>query len=397
MKKGNIMKIDFSERLSTVEEYYFSKKLREIRKRQQNGEDIRNLGIGSPDIPPHRSVIRTLAESAAAADAHHYQSYAGMPELRQAYSRYYMTQYGVRLDPETEILSLIGSKEGIMHLSMAALDPGDEVLVPNPGYGSYASCAKLAGATPVGYTLREENNWLIPLDELKSMDTSKVKILWMNYPNMPTGTVPPISFFEDVLEFARERGILVCNDNPYSTILTDQPVSLFQVPGACGIACELNSLSKSHNMAGWRVGMMGGPASVLQAVLKFKSNMDSGKFKAIQLAAIQALSLDEDWYDDLNESYRQRQKLGIRLLRTLGCTIREPDAGMFLWAKIPAAYKDGYAYSDYLLDHHHIFIPPGGIFGDAGDQYIRMSLCTPEEVISQITKEVTTKIQLHAR
>lgn len=391
------MKIDFSERLSTVEEYYFSKKLREIRHRQEKGETIYNLGIGSPDIPPHHSVIRTLAEAAAAADAHHYQSYAGMPGLRQAYSDYYATQYGVDLDPESEILSLIGSKEGIMHLSMAALDPGDEVLVPNPGYGSYAACAKLAGAKPVFYTLSEENQWLIPIDELRSLDTSRVKILWMNYPNMPTGTVPPPGFLEDVVAFARERGILLCNDNPYSTILTEQPVSIFQVPGAKEVACELNSLSKSHNMAGWRVGMMGGPPQVLQAVLKFKSNMDSGKFKAIQLAAIRALGLEKDWYDGLNERYRERQELGIRLLRTLGCTVRKPDAGMFLWARVPATYKDGYAYSDYLLDHHHIFIPPGGIFGDAGDPYIRMSLCTPEDTLMRITDEITHKLQQHAR
>ncbi len=391
------MKIDFSERLSTVEEYYFSKKLREIRLRQENGETIHNLGIGSPDLPPHPSVIRTLADSAAAADAHHYQSYAGMPELRHAYSRYYARQYGVELDPQSEILSLIGSKEGIMHLSMAMLDPGDEVLVPNPGYGSYAACAKLAGAQPVYYNLNEENQWLAPIEELRLRDTSRVKILWMNYPNMPAGTVPKPGFFEDVVAFARERGILVCNDNPYSTILTKHPVSIFQVDGAKEVACELNSLSKSHNMAGWRVGMMGGPPSVLQAVLKFKSNMDSGKFKAIQLAAITALSLGDDWYEGLNESYRHRQALGIQLLRTLGCTVHKPDAGMFLWARVPAPYKDGFTYSDYLLDHHQIFIPPGGIFGDAGDPYIRMSLCTPESTLARITREITRKLQQHAR
>lgn len=390
------MKIDLSDRLSTVEEYYFSKKLREISSRQEKGERIFNLGIGSPDIPPHPEVIRVLAESAAASDAHHYQSYLGLPRLRKAYSSYYADQYGVSLDPDTEILSLIGSKEGIMHLSMALLNPGDQALVPDPGYGSYAACTRLAGAVPVFYRLRKENGWLIPLDELRSMDLSGVKILWMNYPNMPTGTVPSLPFLEDIVAFAEEHNILVCNDNPYSTILTEKPVSIFQAEGAKKVACELNSLSKSHNMAGWRVGMIGGSPSVLRAVLKFKSNMDSGKFKAIQLAAVRALQLGDDWYRGLNERYRKRQVTGIRLLRSLGCEISRPDAGMFLWARIPQEEQDGYAFSDRLLDRYGIFIPPGGIFGDAGERYIRMSLCTPEETLADITRSVEAKQQANA-
>ena len=391
------MKIESSDRLSFVEEYYFSRKLREIRTRKAAGEEIFNLGIGSPDLPPHPEVIQTLARVAAEPEAHHYQSYAGLPELREAYSHYYFSQYQVDLNPKDEILSLIGSKEGIMHLSMAVLNSEDQVLVPNPGYGSYASCARLAGAEPVYYRLEEKNGWCIDLDALKTMDTSKVKILWVNYPHMPTGTVPSFKHLEDLVSFAQERNILICNDNPYSTILTETPLSILQVDGAKGTACELNSLSKSHNMAGWRVGMLGGSAKLIQTVLKFKSNMDSGKFKAIQMAAVTALHLDNTWYESLNDTYRSRQEIGIKMLRMLGCKVNKPDAGMFLWARIPSGYKDGISYSEYLLDTFGIFIPPGSIFGDVGQNYIRMSLCTSGQVISNITSKIEERLRAHAR
>jgi len=389
------MKIESSNRLSFVEEYYFSKKLREIRSRQNAGEEIHNLGIGSPDLPPHPHVIQTLAKEASASDAHHYQSYSGLPELRVAYSQYYLDKYNVKLNPTDEILSLIGSKEGIMHLSMSILNPGDQVLIPNPGYGSYAACARLAGAQPIEYRMEEKNGWYIDLEALRKVDTSRVKILWVNYPHMPTGTVPSYQHLEELVAFARQRNLLICNDNPYSTILTDHPMSIFQVDGAIEVACELNSLSKSHNMAGWRVGMLGGSSKLIQTVLKFKSNMDSGKFKAIQLAAVTALTLDDEWYDQLNHAYRKRQEVGIRLLTMLGCKVKIPDAGMFLWAKIPKGEMDAITFSEYLLNTFGIFIPPGTIFGDAGENYIRMSLCTPKNVLLSIMSSIEKRLSAH--
>lgn len=364
-----------ADRLGDVQEYYFSSKLREIAELNANGKDIINLGIGSPDLPPHPAVIRTLQEAAAHPDNHAYQSYSGIPPLRAAFAEWYQRYFRVTLNPANEILPLLGSKEGIMHLSMAYLNPGDEVLVPNPGYPTYRAAAELAGAKVRYYELRPERGWQPDLDYLAGTDLQRVKMMWINYPHMPTGTPASAELFRDLVAFARANRILLVNDNPYAFILANEQTSLLAAPDAGDVALELNSLSKAHNMAGWRVGALLGKAEMIQTVLRFKSNMDSGMYKPVQLAAVTALRLDPDWYEELNSHYRERRGAARAILDELGCSYDTGQVGLFVWAKVPPAIGDGYQLSDRVLYETDVFLTPGGIFGDRGKDYVRISLC----------------------
>jgi LL-diaminopimelate aminotransferase len=377
-----------SKRLDGIGEYYFSKKLREIDGLNQQGKKIVSLGIGSPDLPPHPDVIKVLQEESARSNTHAYQSYKGSPILRTAISSWYKTWYSVDLDPDTEILPLIGSKEGIMHICMTYLDEGDQVLVPNPGYPTYPAAVKLAGGSVLPYELKESNNWQPDFGALNKTDLSKVKLMFVNYPHMPTGQLPSGSFFKQLVGWAKTNNILLVHDNPYSFILNDNPMSLLAIEGAKDCVIELNSLSKSQNMAGWRVGMLCAAKERIEEVLRFKSNMDSGMFLPVQLAAARALSLGKDWYDSINAVYRQRREKVFVLLELLRCKFSREQVGMFVWAKIPASYKDGYALSDKVLYDANVFITPGGIFGDAGNDYVRVSLCCKEENIDEAIRRI---------
>ncbi len=373
------MEITTSKRLKGIGEYYFSQKLREIEALNKAGKDIINLGIGSPDLAPHPDVIKTLQEEAAKPNAHAYQSYKGSPVLRKAMSDWYKKWYHVELDAATEILPLIGSKEGIMHVCMTYLNKGDEVLVPNPGYPTYTSAVKLAGGKCVDYKLLLKNNYEPDYGKLEKKGLKKVKLMFVNYPQMPTGQLPTKALFEKLVRFAKKHGIIIIHDNPYSFILNDNPMSLLSMKGAKGCVIELNSLSKSHNMAGWRVGMLCGSKERIEEVLRFKSNMDSGMFLPVQLAAARALSLGKEWHDMVNEAYRKRREKVFELLELLNCKFSRLQAGMFVWAAIPGEYKTGFELSDEVLHKAGVFITPGGIFGSAGDKYIRVSLCSTEE------------------
>jgi aspartate/methionine/tyrosine aminotransferase len=377
--------IPTANRLDGIGEYYFSKKLREIDELNKQGKNVINLGIGSPDLPPHPEVIKVLQEESAKANVHAYQNYKGSPILRKAISDWYQQWYGVSLNPDTEILPLIGSKEGIMHICMTYLNEGDEVLVPNPGYPTYRSAVKLAGGVCVEYALKEENNWEPDFDALdKQVKASgKIKLLWINYPEMPVGKLPSQGLFEKIVAFGKRHHILICHDNPYSFILNEKPASLLQVAGAKDCVIELNSLSKSHNMAGWRVGILSGAKERIDEVLRFKSNMDSGMFLPLQLAAAKALSLDNNWYASVNEIYRRRREKVFALLNYFDCVYDTSQAGMFVWARVPSAYESGFALSVEVLQYAFVFITPGGIFGSAGDGYVRVSLCSTEEKITE--------------
>lgn len=377
-----------SKRLKGIGEYYFSHKLREIEELNKAGKNIINLGIGSPDLPPHPDVIKTLQEEAAKPTVHAYQSYKGSPVLRKAMSDWYKKWYDVELNPDTEILPLIGSKEGILHICMAYLDRGDEVLVPNPGYPTYTSAVKLAGGKCVEYKLTAKNYYQPDFDKLEERKLKKVKLMFVNYPQMPTGHLPTVKLFEKLVRFARKNKILLVHDNPYSFILNDSPKSLLTVKGAKDFVIELNSLSKSHNMAGWRVGMVCGAKERIEEVLRFKSNMDSGMFLPVQLAAARALSLGNDWHDSMNEVYRNRREKVFELLDLLGCKFSKVQAGMFVWAAIPGEFTNGFELSDEVLYKANVFITPGGIFGTAGDKYIRVSLCSTEEKIKEAIERI---------
>ncbi len=382
-----------AKRLEGVGEYYFSQKLREIDDMNKAGKNVINLGIGSPDLPPHSSVIKTLNEEAVKPNVHAYQNYKGSPVLRNAISKWYKKWYDVTLNPDTEILPLIGSKEGIMHLCMTYINEGDVVLIPDPGYPTYKSAATIAGANVHAYTLKEKNNWFPDFNELeqiientKSLPFGEVWrgcLMFVNYPHMPTGQLPTKELFEKLIAFAKKNNILLCHDNPYSFILNKNPMSLLSIKGAKDVTIELNSFSKSHNMAGWRVGMLSGKKEKIDAILRFKSNMDSGMFLPMQLAAAKALELDEKWFDELNTIYTKRRKKVFELLDLLKCNYDKNQAGMFVWASIPSKYKDGYELSDAILKHSNVFITPGGIFGNAGNNYVRVSLCTTEEKIEE--------------
>ena len=375
-------------RLQSVQEYYFSRKLREVASLIQAGHPIINMGIGSPDLPPHPSVIEALHNATSHPKAHMYQSYQGLLELRQAMADFYHSHYEVNLEPQSEILPLMGSKEGIMHISMAFLNPGDQVLVPNPGYPTYASVTRLLEAEPVFYDLKESQNWQPDFTALDALDTSKVKLMWINYPHMPTGTEALSLTFDRLIEWAKQRSILLVNDNPYSFVLTEKPKSLLSRPGALEVSLELNSLSKSSNLAGWRVGMLCGKETFLQSVLKVKSNMDSGMFFGIQKGAIAALKASTDWYTNLNTIYSIRRKALEKLAKSLGATYNPKQVGLFLWARLPQTSNDAETFIDKLLHEKHLFITPGTIFGSQGEGYIRFSLCVPEETILEAIKRI---------
>ncbi len=381
------MSIQTAKRLETVEEYYFSKKLREVRALAASGKPILNMAIGSPDLDPPKEVVEAIQNAVVLDGAHKYQSYQGIPELREAISNFYENKYKVVLDPENEILPLMGSKEGIMHISLAYLNEGDEVLVPNPGYPTYTSVTNLVGAKPVYYDLVAENEWEPDLKDLAKKDLSKVKIMWVNYPHMPTGANGSIDLFKKLVNFATDHNILLVNDNPYSFVLNDNPISILSVPGAKNVALELNSLSKTFNMAGWRVGMVNGSQEKIEAILKVKSNMDSGMFQGIQKGAIAALNISDDWYSKMNTIYKERRKLIWELASILGCNYDKTATGMFVWAKLPKGIN-AVEFIDTILYENSVFITPGDIFGSNGAGYIRFSLCVTKENINEAIKRL---------
>ncbi|MEM1337441.1 MAG: aminotransferase class I/II-fold pyridoxal phosphate-dependent enzyme [Bacteroidota bacterium] len=372
-----------ADRLHTVQEYYFSKKLREVKSLVAEGRPIINMGIGSPDLPPPVTALEGLRDVLHQDGAHQYQSYQGLPELRNAMAGFYKDRFGVSMDPQSELLPLIGSKEGIMHISMAFLNVGDAVLVPNPGYPTYTSVTKLLGAVPVQYELTEEQGWLPDLKRLEGQDLSGVKLMWISYPNMPTGAKISLQKMQELVRFCQDRNILLVNDNPYSFVLNDTPTSILQVAGAKEHAMELNSLSKTFNLAGWRVGMVLGSANHVLAVLKVKSNMDSGMFYGIQKGAIAALQSEGEWFNRLDTTYKKRRDIMFELVDKLNCSYDPNAAGMFIWAKLPKGSKPAEAFIDEVLYQKNIFIAPGTIFGDKGEGYIRFSLCVPEEKIKE--------------
>ncbi|WP_209330954.1 pyridoxal phosphate-dependent aminotransferase [Lunatimonas salinarum] len=377
----------FSKRLGEVKEYYFSTKLKEVAQLRQAGHAIINMGIGSPDLPPHPNVINALKSAAEDPKAHGYQSYTGIPALRNSFAAFYDRYYGVPLDPEQEILPLMGSKEGIMHISMAFLDEGDEVLIPNPGYPTYTSVTKLLNATPLYYELDETSNWEPNWEQLAQMDLKRVKLMWVNYPNMPTGAAGNTELFQRLIHFAKANEILLINDNPYSFVLYEEAISLLAVPGAKEHALELNSLSKSFNIPGWRVGMLAGRKDYLQAVLRVKSNMDSGMFLGLQQGAVAALNLGKDWFAENNAIYSRRRELVWKLAERLGLQLMKQPGGMFVWTKVPTG-TDALAMVDSLLHEKHLFVTPGMIFGSAGEHFIRFSLCVSEEDILEALNRI---------
>lgn len=366
-----------SRRISGIEQYYFAQKLAQIKEMDLNGSKVINLGIGSPDLLPNEAVTQVLQEAALLPDANKYQSYRGVDGLRSAFSNWYLDNFGVVLDMDCEILPLLGSKEGIMHVSMAFLDEGDEVLVPNPGYPAYETCAKIAGATPIRFDLETTLDWKPDLDKLKDRDLSKVKIMWINYPNMPTGATVDLAFINEIALFGRDNEILICHDNPYSFILNDNPLSFLQAKDAFPWMLELTSLSKNYNMAGWRVGAVSAHRDIISSILTFKSNMDSGMFKPLQSAAITALQSPAKWLAINNEVYRARKKIVFEIFELLNCKVEASNAGMFVWAKVPSALS-AKELSDVILEDARVFMTPGFIFGSNGVDYLRISLCSTE-------------------
>ena len=378
-----------AERLSLVQEYYFSRKLKEVAQMNAEGKDIISLAIGSPDMPPSQKTIDRLCEVAQQPSAHGYQPTMGTPELRQAMARFYKRFYGVTLDPATEIQPLIGSKEGILHTTLAFVNPGDEVLVPNPGYPTYTSLSKILGAKVVNYDLREDQQWQPDFEQLETMDLSRVKLMWTNYPNMPTGGPALMKTYERLVDFARRHGIVVVNDNPYSFIINEQPISLLQVPGAKDCCIEFNSMSKSHNMPGWRVGLCASNAQFISWILKVKSNIDSGTFRGIQLAAAEAYDNSDEWHREANiNTYRRRRVIAEEIMTVLGCQYDPEQVGMFLWGKIPEHYSDAEQLTERVLHEARVFITPGFIFGSNGKRYIRISLCAKDEKMKEALERV---------
>ena len=378
-----------AERLSLVSEYYFSRKLKEVAQMNAEGKDIISLAIGSPDMPPSEKTIQTLCEVANRPDTHGYQPTMGTPELRKAMADFYKRWYGVELNPATEIQPLIGSKEGILHVTLSFVNPGEEVLVPNPGYPTYTSLSKILGAKVVNYDLMEDNGWQPDFDQLEGMDLSKVKLMWTNYPNMPTGGNARMETYERLVDFARRHNIVVVNDNPYSFILNEKPMSLLQVEGAKDCCIEFNSMSKSHNMPGWRVGMCATNPTFISWILKIKSNIDSGTFRGIQLAAAAALSNEAEWHREANiETYARRRKYAERIMDVLGCKYDPNQVGMFLWGRIPDSYSNCEELTERVLHEARVFITPGFIFGSKGERYIRISLCAKEEKIQNALERI---------
>lgn len=375
--------ITTAQRLRTVEEYYFSKKLREVNQLLSEGKPIINMGIGSPDLVPDSSVIEAIQKAMFEPKAHEYQSYQGLPQLREGFADFYQDHFGVSLDANSEILPLMGSKEGILHISLAFLNEGDEVLIPNPGYPTYASVTNLVQAKPIFYDLDASNNWQPDFEKLEASDLSKVKLMWVSYPHMPTGANGTLETYQKLITFGKKHSILIVNDNPYSFVLNENPISILQVEGAKEVALELNSLSKTYNMAGWRVGMVLGNATLIAAILKVKSNMDSGMFYGIQKGAIAALKLGTDWFESQNEIYSKRRNLIFQLAEKLCCTFDRNSVGLFVWAKLPSGITSSEEFIDKVLYENHIFITPGTIFGSNGEGYIRFSLCVTEEKINE--------------
>lgn len=378
-----------ADRLSQVTEYYFSRKLKEIERLNAEGKDIISLAIGSPDMPPSQATVDKLCEVARQAGAHGYQPTSGTPELRQAMAGFYKRWYGVDIDPQTEVQPLIGSKEGILHITLAFVNPSDKVLVPNPGYPTYTSLSKILGAEVVNYNLREDDGWQPDFNELESMDLTGVRIMWTNYPNMPTGAPARMETYKRLVSFARRHNILIVNDNPYSLILNEKPLSLLQVEDAKDCCIELNSMSKSHNMPGWRVGMCVGNRQFIQWILKIKSNIDSGTFRGIQLAAAEAYNNDDAWHRQANvETYRRRRHLAEAIMQELGCEYDKGQAGMFLWGKIPARYANAEELTEKVLHDARVFITPGFIFGSNVERYIRISLCAKDERMEEALRRI---------
>ena len=387
-KEDKVCNITPANRVGSVQEYYFSKKLKEVAEMNAAGKNVINLGVGSPDLPPSEQTIETLCEHARRANEHGYQPYVGIPELRKGFADWYKTWYDVDLDPKTEIQPLIGSKEGILHISLAFLNPGDGVLVPNPGYPTYSSVSKLVEARLIPYELKEELGWQPDFEELEKMDLSNVKLMWTNYPNMPTGANASVELYEKLVAFGRKHGIIICNDNPYSFILNEHPLSILSIPGAKEICIEMNSMSKAHNMPGWRMAMLASNAQFVQWILKVKSNIDSGQFKPMQYAAVEALSAKKEWYDNMNRVYRSRRNLAGQIMRTLGCEYDENQVGMFLWGRIPESYNDVEELTEKVLHEARVFITPGFIFGSNGKRYIRISLCAKEEKLAEALERI---------
>lgn len=387
-KENKVYKIKPANRLTDISEYYFSKKLKEIAGMNAEGKDVISLGIGSPDMPPSDITINKLCESAHDPNGHGYQPYIGIPELRNAFSKWYKRWYNVDLNPNTEIQPLIGSKEGILHVTLSFVNLGEQVLIPDPGYPTYSSLSKLLGADIVNYNLREENGWMPDFEELESMDLSNVKLMWTNYPNMPTGTNATMKLYERLVDFAYRKNIIVVNDNPYSFILNEKPLSILSVPGAKKCCIEFNSMSKSHNMPGWRIAMLASNADFVQWILKVKSNVDSGMFRAMQIAAATALDANKDWYDGNNSNYRNRQHLAGEIMHELNCSYNEHQVGMFLWGKIPNEYEKVEDLTEKILHEAHVFITPGFIFGSNGSRYIRLSLCCKEDKLKEALRRI---------
>lgn len=392
-KENQVYNIAPADRLGSVSEYYFSMKLKEVAQMNAEGKDVISLGIGSPDMPPSTEAIDLLCQQAHNPNGHGYQPTTGIPELRNAFAGWYKRWYGVELNPATEIQPLIGSKEGILHVTLAFVNPGEEVLVPNPGYPTYTSLSKILGASVINYNLREENGWMPDFEELEKMDLSRVKLMWTNYPNMPTGANATMEVYEKLVDFARRHNIVIVNDNPYSFILNDHPISILSVPGAKECCIEFNSMSKSHNMPGWRIGMLATNAQFVQWILKVKSNIDSGTFRAMQLAAVKALDADESWYAGNNENYRNRRHLAGEIMNALGCTYDEKQVGMFLWGKIPASCADVEELTERVLHEARVFITPGFIFGSNGARFIRISLCCKDEKLAEALERIKKAIK----
>ena len=387
-KENKVCKITPADRVGSIQEYYFSKKLKEVAEMNAQGKNVISLGIGSPDLPPSEETIETLCTHAHQANEHGYQPHVGIPELRQGFADWYRTWYGVELDPKSEIQPLIGSKEGILHISLAFLNPGDGVLIPNPGYPTYSSVSKLVGAKLIYYDLLEDKGWQPDFDALEQMDLSGVKMMWTNYPNMPTGGNATPALYERIVDFGRRHGILICNDNPYSFILNEHPLSILAVPGAKESCIELNSMSKAHNMPGWRMAMLASNAQFVQWVLKVNSNIESGQFKPMQYAAAKALQADKSWYDGMNKVYRSRRDLAGQIMQALGCTYDEQQVGMFLWGRIPDSAESAEAIANKVLYEARVFLTPGFIFGSRGERYIRISLCCKNEALQEALNRV---------
>ncbi len=382
------MNIQPANRLNSVSEYYFSAKLREVGEMNAAGKNVINLGIGNPDLPPSEQTIAALAAEAQKPNTHGYQSYVGIPELRNGFAQWYKKWYDVELNPATEIQPLIGSKEGILHITLAFVNPGDSVLVPNPGYPTYTSASRICEANIVSYDLDENNNWEPDFDALEQMDLSSVKLMWVNYPNMPTGANASIELYEKLEKKKKKHSIVICNDNPYSFILNDEKLSILSVEGAKDICIEMNSMSKSHNMAGWRMAMLATNAEFVQWILKVKSNVDSGMFRPMMVAAVAALQNSEEWHAEMNKVYTLRRVLACKIMDALDCVYDIKQVGMFLWAKIPDRYKDSGELADEILYGKNVFITPGFIFGDKGNRYVRISLCCPEPMLEEALSRI---------